>query len=854
MPDEAQPLAPSAESLGRTAATQPEPASGAAEKPARNGASGQVEHAQSAPDGTAAEASRPKPAPPERPANTPAVRPAAAQPTRSGGSSNRVRARLARLGVQRSNPYNPVLEPLLRIVRSNDPKIETSTLRQIEKAYQVAERWHRGQKRKSGDPYITHPLAVTTILAELGMDPATLMAGLLHDTVEDTEYGLDQLRRDFGDSVGLLVDGVTKLDKVKFGEAAQAETVRKMVVAMAKDPRVLVIKLADRLHNMRTMRYLKREKQEKKARETLEIYAPLAHRLGMNTIKWELEDLAFAILYPKMYDEIVRLVAERAPKRDEYLAIVTDEVQSDLRAARIKATVTGRPKHYYSVYQKMIVRGRDFAEIYDLVGIRVLVDTVRDCYAALGTVHARWNPVPGRFKDYIAMPKFNMYQSLHTTVIGPNGKPVELQIRTFDMHRRAEYGIAAHWKYKQETVAGSSKIRTDVPRAAKGSAGQDTVNDMAWLRQLLDWQKETEDPSEFLESLRFDLSRNEVFVFTPKGDVIALPAGATPVDFAYAVHTEVGHRTIGARVNGRLVPLESTLDNGDLVEVFTSKAAGAGPSRDWLGFVKSPRARNKIRAWFSKERRDEAIEHGKDAIARAMRKQNLPIQRILTGDSLVTLAHEMRYPDISSLYAAIGEGHVTAQSVVQKLVQALGGEEAATEEIDEAVPSARGRGRKRRSNNDPGVVVKGVDDVWVKLARCCTPVPGDPIIGFVTRGSGVSVHRSDCVNVDSLSREPERILEVEWAPTQSSVFLVAIQVEALDRSRLLSDVTRVLSDQHVNILSAAVQTSRDRVATSRFTFEMGDPKHLGHVLKAVRGVEGVYDVYRVTSARRPSEA
>ncbi|MEW1637284.1 bifunctional (p)ppGpp synthetase/guanosine-3',5'-bis(diphosphate) 3'-pyrophosphohydrolase [Streptomyces sp. NPDC093801] len=790
-------------------------------------------------DPAAAAAATPPPAPPVKPL-----------PVKPAGSSNRVRARLARLGVQRSNPYNPVLEPLLRIVRSNDPKIETATLRQIEQAYQVAERWHRGQKRKSGDPYITHPLAVTTILAELGMDPATLMAGLLHDTVEDTEYGLDQLRRDFGDAVALLVDGVTKLDRVKFGEAAQAETVRKMVVAMAKDPRVLVIKLADRLHNMRTMRYLKREKQEKKARETLEIYAPLAHRLGMNTIKWELEDLAFAILYPKMYDEIVRLVAERAPKRDEYLAIVTDEVQTDLRAARIKATVTGRPKHYYSVYQKMIVRGRDFAEIYDLVGIRVLVDTVRDCYAALGTVHARWNPVPGRFKDYIAMPKFNMYQSLHTTVIGPNGKPVELQIRTFDMHRRAEYGIAAHWKYKQQTVAGASKIRTDVPQAAKGSAGQDTVNDMAWLRQLLDWQKETEDPGEFLDSLRFDLSRNEVFVFTPKGDVIALPAGATSVDFAYAVHTEVGHRTIGARVNGRLVPLESTLDNGDLVEVFTSKAEGAGPSRDWLGFVKSPRARNKIRAWFSKERRDEAIEHGKDAIARAMRKQNLPIQRILTGDSLVTLAHEMRYPDISSLYAAIGEGHVAAQGVVQKLVQALGGEEAANEDIEESVPPSRAR-TKRRGNADPGVVVKGVDDVWVKLARCCTPVPGDPIIGFVTRGSGVSVHRADCVNVDSLSQQPERMLEVEWAPTQSSVFLVAIQVEALDRSRLLSDVTRVLSDQHVNILSAAVQTSRDRVATSRFTFEMGDPKHLGHVLKAVRSVEGVYDVYRVTSARRP---
>ncbi|MFD5449100.1 GTP pyrophosphokinase [Streptomyces sp. NPDC127100] len=846
MPDEAQPLT----------AAKPESASAPAAKPApsapqaKNDTRGPIQHAASAPvDKPAEQQSRPKPLPPEPPRNAPVVRTPAGQPARTG-SSNRVRARLARLGVQRANPYNPVLEPLLRIVRGNDPKIETATLRQIERAYQVAERWHRGQKRKSGDPYITHPLAVTTILAELGMDPATLMAGLLHDTVEDTEYGLEDLRRDFGDVVALLVDGVTKLDKVKFGEAAQAETVRKMVVAMAKDPRVLVIKLADRLHNMRTMRYLKREKQEKKARETLEIYAPLAHRLGMNTIKWELEDLAFAILYPKMYDEIVRLVAERAPKRDEYLAIVTDEVQQDLRAARIKATVTGRPKHYYSVYQKMIVRGRDFAEIYDLVGIRVLVDTVRDCYAALGTVHARWNPVPGRFKDYIAMPKFNMYQSLHTTVIGPNGKPVELQIRTFDMHRRAEYGIAAHWKYKQEAVAGASKVRTDVPKSA--GKDKDAINDMAWLRQLLDWQKETEDPGEFLESLRFDLSRNEVFVFTPKGDVIALPAGATPVDFAYAVHTEVGHRTIGARVNGRLVPLESTLDNGDLVEVFTSKAAGAGPSRDWLGFVKSPRARNKIRAWFSKERRDEAIEQGKDAIVRAMRKQNLPIQRILTGDSLVTLAHEMRYSDISALYAAIGEGHVSAQNIVQKLVQALGGEEAATEEIDESVPPSRGRGRKRRTNADPGVVVKGVEDVWVKLARCCTPVPGDPIIGFVTRGSGVSVHRSDCVNVDSLSREPERILDVEWAPTQSSVFLVAIQVEALDRSRLLSDVTRVLSDQHVNILSAAVQTSRDRVATSRFTFEMGDPKHLGHVLKAVRGVEGVYDVYRVTSARRPS--
>ncbi|MFD7410239.1 RelA/SpoT family protein [Kitasatospora purpeofusca] len=799
----------------------------------------------------AAPENRPTPsgATPARPAPTPSRPPA---PGGRASTAGGMRARLARLGGQRSSVLNPVLEPLFRSIRANDPKADPALLRDIEKAYAVAEKWHRGQKRKSGDPYITHPLAVATILAELGMDAATLMAGLLHDTVEDTDYGLETLRKDFGDSVALLVDGVTKLDRVKFGEAAQAETVRKMVVAMAKDPRVLVIKLADRLHNMRTMRYLKREKQEKKARETLEIYAPLAHRLGMNTIKWELEDLAFAILYPKMYDEIVRLVAERAPKRDEYLATVIDQVQGDLRGARITASVTGRPKHYYSVYQKMIVRGRDFAEIYDLVGIRVLVDTVRDCYAALGTIHARWNPVPGRFKDYIAMPKFNMYQSLHTTVIGPGGKPVELQIRTFDMHRRAEYGIAAHWKYKQRAVAGASKVRTDTPTQTRKDDKAGAVNEMAWLRQLLDWQKETADPSEFLESLRFDLASNEVFVFTPKGDVIALPAGATPVDFAFAVHTEVGYRTIGARVNGRLVPLESTLENGDTVEVFTSKAENAGPSRDWLGFVKSPRARNKIRAWFSKERREEAIEQGKEAIVRAMRKQGLPIQRILTGDSLVTLAHEMRYPDISSLYAAIGEGHVAAQNIVQKLVQALGGEEGATEDLAEtATPTHDNRrAARRRAKGDPGVIVKGVEDVWVKLSRCCTPVPGDGIVGFITRGNGVSVHRADCVNVEALNQQPERMIDVEWAATQSSVFLVAIQVEALDRSRLLSDVTRVLSDQHVNILSAAVQTSRDRVAMSRFTFEMGDPKHLGHVLKAVRGVEGVYDVYRVTSARK----
>ncbi len=749
-----------------------------------------------------------------------------------GGSTGRVRARLARLSGRSASAY-PALEPVLQAVRTNHPKADLSV---IEHAYVVAEQAHRGQLRKSGDPYITHPVAVATILADLGMTPSTIVAALLHDTVEDTEYSLEQLRRDFGPEVAMLVDGVTKLDKVAYGDAAQAETVRKMVVAMSRDIRVLVIKLADRLHNARTWKFVSAASAEKKARETLEIYAPLAHRLGMNTIKWELEDLSFATLYPKVYDEIVHLVAERAPAREEYLATVREQVGADLRSAKIKATVSGRPKHYYSIYQKMIVRGRDFADIYDLVGVRVLVDTVRDCYAALGALHARWNPVPGRFKDYIAMPKFNLYQSLHTTVIGPGGKPVEIQIRTHDMHRRAEYGVAAHWKYKETAKNGQ-----------QDSAG----NDMTWLRQLVDWQRETADPTEFLDLLRDEIAGAEVYVFTPKGDVQALPAGSTPVDFAYAVHTEVGHRTMGARVNGRLVPLDSELENGDVVEVFTSKSETAGPSRDWLAFVKSPRARNKIRQWFTKERREEAIEQGKDAIAKAMRKQNLPIQRLMSHEALVALAHEMRFADVSALYAAVGEGQASATSVVQRLVHSLGGEPAQEEDLAEAArPGVTGR---RVRTGDPGVVVKGVDDVWVKLAKCCTPVPGDEIIGFVTRGAGVSVHRTDCLNVEALRRQPERIVEVAWSHTSSQLFLVQIQVEALDRSRLLSDVTRVLSDHHVNILSASVSTSRDRVALSRFVFEMAEPSHLASVLAAVRKVEGVFDVYRVTGSRGAEE-
>jgi guanosine-3',5'-bis(diphosphate) 3'-pyrophosphohydrolase len=626
----------------------------------------------------------------------------------------------------------------------------------------------------------------------------------------------------------MLVDGVTKLDKLKYGDSAQAETVRKMVVAMSKDIRVLVIKLADRLHNARTWGFVPTESATRKAQETLEIYAPLAHRLGIQTIKWELEDLSFAVLYPKLYIEIENLVKQRTPQREEFVQQVIDAVKNDLKASKIKGKVVGRPKQYYSIYQKMIVRGREFDEIYDLVGIRVLVGSVRDCYAVLGSIHARWNPIPGRFKDYIATPKFNLYQSLHTTVIGPKGRAVEIQIRTDEMHQRAEFGVAAHWKYK-ERVNG------------KGSSSElSDDGDMAWLAHITDWQAETADPNEFLDSLRFEIGAKEAYVFTPQGKVIGLPAGATPVDFAYAVHTEVGHRTMGSKVNGRLVPLESTLNSGDVVEIFTSKNPDAGPSQGWLNFVKSPRARNKIKQWFTKERRDEAIEQGKDAIARAMRKQNLPLQKLMNQDSFNEVAAQMRYEDISSLYAAVGEGHVSTQSVIEKVLGTL------HTEVEDSEMSFPTKGRtKQLRNSDSGVLVRGAPDILVKLAKCCTPVPGDPIVGFVTRGSGVSVHQADCHNVASLLAEPERIVDVEWAPTSSSVFLVQIQVEALDRAGLLSDVTRVLSESHVNILSASVSTSSDRLALSRFVFEMGDTTHLDAVLNAVRRIDAVYDVYRV---------
>ena len=729
------------------------------------------------------------------------------------------------------SPQSAVLDALFSVVKSNHP---STNLDQIERAYHTAEHYHRGQTRKSGEPYITHPLAVATILADLGMTESTLCAALLHDTVEDTSYTLEQLRTDFGDEIALMVHGVTKLDKLTYGESAKAETIRKLVVATAKDVRVLVIKLADRLHNMRTLGSLREEKRQRIARDTIEIFAPLAHRLGMNTIKWELEDLSFAALEPKVYEEIVHMVSEAQPQRERQLREVIDIVQQDLEAAGLTATVYGRPKHYYSIYQKMVVRGREFADIYDLVALRILVDSVRNCYASLGVLHTRWSPLPGRFKDYIALPKYNMYQSLHTTVLGPGNRPVEFQIRTHEMHQRAEYGVAAHWKYKQD------------PNATEAKKSDNVLDKLDWVYQLNQWQKETEDPGEFLDSLRFELNTSEVYVFTPKGDVIALPKGATPVDLAYSIHTQVGHRCIGARVGGKLVPLNTELANGDICEILVSKSENAGPSRDWLSFVKSARARTKIKQHFTKERREETIEQGREALARHLRKSGLPIQRLLTVQFLTSIADSFRLPDINSLYAAIGEGHIGASAVVNRLVEAAGGiEEAVEEGLEDKAPVTR---RRTKKTPDAGVMVEGSSDMWVKLAKCCTPMPGDEIIGFVTREKGVSVHRRDCTNASNLMSHPERLVSVSWSASTSGGYLVAIQVEALDRTGMLAELTQTLSNEGISIISALVNSSHNRLAKIRFTFESSDATHFKHVLAQLRKISGVYDVQRLRQA------
>jgi GTP diphosphokinase / guanosine-3',5'-bis(diphosphate) 3'-diphosphatase len=733
-----------------------------------------------------------------------------------------VKGVLSRLPLGRDLP--PELAGLAAQIRESAPRVD---IREVVRAYHYARDAHEGQFRRSGEAYISHPIEVATELASLGMDTSTLVAALLHDVVEDTPATRDEIQQWFGDEVAQLVDGVTKLDQLEAEsrEHQQAETFRKMLIAMAQDIRVLVIKLADRLHNMSTLEHMPREKQKRIAQETLDIYAPLAHRLGMQRMKLDLEDMGFRTLHPKRYEEIVAMVSERNPQREAYIDEVTDELENQLRELKIKGEVTGRPKHYYSIYEKMVVRGREFDEIHDLIGMRVIVSSVRDCYAVLGQIHAIWRPIPGRFKDYIAMPKFNLYQSLHTSVIGPHGRPLEIQIRTRAMHHTAEYGVAAHWKYKETGRGGSPD------------------GEFPWIDQLLDWQADVEDPADFLESLRIDLYEDEVFVFTPQGEPRALPAGSTPIDFAYAIHTEVGHRCVGAKVNERLVPLDVELHNGDTVEILTSKAEDAGPSRDWLRFVVSTRAQSKIRAWFNRERREDATERGREAVVRALRKKGIGFAKVAGNGELLAAAEELSYKDLRSLYRAVGEHHVTPSTVANHVARHLEEvhEEPPPPDIPTTAPIRIG------SADGDDVTVEGDSGMLVSLARCCTPVPGDPILGFVTRGRGVSVHRVDCSNVTDLRQQEERFVPVEWAkhPAPGSTFLVAIEIEAFDRKHLLRDITAVLGDLHINITSAQVTTRRDRQAVLRFTFELADPVHLQYALRSVRNVDGVYDAYRV---------
>ena len=709
---------------------------------------------------------------------------------------------------------------LLTEFRSRHPRADTSL---IERAYAVALAAHVGQTRKSGEPYINHPMSVATIVARQGLDDVTVAAALLHDAVEDTSVSLEDLERDFGSDVRLIVDGVTKLDRLHFDtrEEQQAASMRKMLVALSKDLRVLIIKLADRLHNMRTLAALPEHKQQRVAQETIDIYAPLANRLGMQEVKDQLQDLALATLHPKRYSQIDQMVEDRSPERDLYLAQLIGEVEARLADLGIAGEVAGRPKQLWSIYEKMIVKGRSFDEIHDLVGVRVIVDSVRDCYAALGTIHASWKPVQGRFKDYVAMPKFNLYQSLHTTVVGPQGKQVEFQVRTVEMHVRAEYGVAAHWDYKAQSPS----------------------DEMAWLGRIVEWQAETEDPGTFMANLKTDLELDEVYVFTPNGEVITLPIGATPVDLAYTIHTDVGHTCVGAKVGGRLVPLETHLTTGDTVEIVTSKQPGAGPSRDWLQFVATHRASSKIKHWYSRERRSDAIDAGYEALSTELRRARLPVRDVLAGPELAEVAASMNYHDPDTLYAAVGEHHVSARAVVGRVVKALG-ELEPDAEVEAEIVRPR---RPRRDTGTVGVHVEGLDDMMVRLSRCCTPVPPDEIMGFVTRGRGVSVHRSDCANAVSLTADQaDRLIDVDWDKDSSGHFVVSVEIKALDRPRLLRDIFGVLADNHVNVLATSTVTSGvDRVATMRFEFEIGDPTHLEAMLRLLREVDSVYDVHRV---------
>ncbi|HSI30850.1 MAG TPA: bifunctional (p)ppGpp synthetase/guanosine-3',5'-bis(diphosphate) 3'-pyrophosphohydrolase [Miltoncostaeaceae bacterium] len=717
---------------------------------------------------------------------------------------------------------DPELEQLIGEVAEHHPDVDREAVR---RAYAFAEDRHRAQVRISGEPFITHPLGCARICAGLGLDGTAVAAALLHDTVEDTSASLDDIERLFGDEVASLVDGVTKLSKIHFdsSEEHQAENYRKLIVSMSSDIRVLVIKLADRLHNMRTLAYMTKPKQIQKAKETLEIYAPLAHRLGINSLKWELEDLAFATLHPRRYREIQQMVNQRRPDREAFIEEAGRILSSELEAVGITGVeITGRAKHFYSIYEKMTRKGKEFNEIYDLTAMRVMVDSVKDCYGAVGIIHSLWKPLPGRFKDLIAMPKPNMYQSLHTTVLGPEGKPLEIQIRTYAMHQTAEFGVAAHWLYKE----------------GKGDRP-------AWVSRMMDWQSETRDPAEFLEGLRSDLYSDEVYVFTPKGEVRDLPAGATPLDFAYDVHTDVGHRCVGAKINGRIVPLTYTLQSGDFVEILTSKAPRA-PSRDWLNLVKTTKARSKISQFFRRERREDAEHQGREALQESLRKAGLPSQRVAGSPLLLEVIQEMGFRKADEFYISLGLGKTSVQVVVNKILHRLKAGQAVADEAAPAGVAPRGRRpHTATASSDLGIEVDGLADVLVRLAKCCKPVPGDPILGYISLGRGITIHREDCPNAKALQRNPERFTPVSWGGANQQSFRVEIAVDAWDRPRLLEDLSRAFSENGVNIISAHC-AMEDQMVHDRFTVDVGDVDTLKAAVNGLRNVESVFDAYRVT--------
>jgi GTP diphosphokinase / guanosine-3',5'-bis(diphosphate) 3'-diphosphatase len=718
-------------------------------------------------------------------------------------------------------------ERLLSLTRKH---LSKSGQRQVEKAYRFAELAHDGQFRKSGDPYITHPVAVATNLAELELDVDTISAALLHDVVEDTPITLSEIRDEFGEEIAYIIDGVTKLERFKFSsrEERQAENMRKMLIAMAGDVRVILIKLSDRLHNMQTIRALEPDQRRTISEETLEIYGPLAHRFGISQMKWRLEDLAFEQLYPKRYEEIRKMVAERRAERELFMKQVEKEIADQLKRHKVKADVSGRVKHFYSIYEKMVNRDVEFDEIMDLTAVRVIVDNVRDCYAALGVIHSVWMPVPGRFKDYIAMPKLNMYRSLHTVVISLEGRPLEIQIRTAEMHRTAEFGIAAHWLYKETS------------RRREHSGRQ-------WLKQVMEWQEELQDPTEFMKTLKVDLFQDEVFAFTPAGKLIAMPRGSTPIDFAYSIHTEVGHHCVGSKVNGKMVPLAYQLQNGDIVEIMTSKTS-PGPSQDWMGIVETTRARNKIRQWFSRERREDERHEGKEMLDRAMRKRNLPLHKKEVSRVLNQVAEDYHCDKVEDLYRQIGAGHYSAKQVANKVAQYLGLEKK-DEIVPEGEPFIRPPAVHRESEPGRAVHVVGVDNALVTVAQCCNPGPGDPIVGFVTRGRGVSVHSRDCTNVQGLLREADRLIEVSWGERVPTSRVIELMVEAMDRQKLVRDITTVLGDQGVNILSASFSADSQHIARSTYLFEIGSRQHLEEIIRELKKVDAVYDVFEA-----PSEA